>query len=130
MIACHYSNEEQAECPVVCRSFLKAVAETYPAAAILDPAYAADGFLNVLQTGYVIDFAAARSLHEHFPELHSVKQSCRWHCIPDSWTPFLKQLAERVIRLRSQVSAASRSVSADAIACEHSMPLWTVCDSV
>ena len=59
-------DEERADCPLAYRSFLKAAAKNYLAAAIVDPAYAMTTFPALLEPGRVIDFAAASNMHESF----------------------------------------------------------------
>ena len=88
-------------CPQEYRAFLKALAKNYPAAAILNPAYAASDFVDILQPGYIIGYTAARAMHENFPELHSLKQLCLWESIPRKWLPFLGQLATRAAHIQS-----------------------------
>ena len=111
---CRREQEDHVTCLQQYKPFLKAVSKNYPAAATLNPAYAAQLFLTVLQPGQIIDFPAARSMHENFPELHSIKQVCLWRSIPDSWIPFLGQLAQRAAHIQD----------APEVNCPYAVRMW------
>lgn len=118
-------------CPREYRAFLKALAKNYPAAAILNPSYAASDFVAVLQPGFVIGYAAARAMHENFPELHSLKQICLWESIPRSWLPFLEQLAERAAHIQNAPEVSLSPCKMPFLLCwqvlKHTVPCMCSC---
>lgn len=80
---------------------LEALAKNYPASGLVSPDYAATELTALLSQSRLLAVPDSQGMQQGFPELFAVLEKRRWERIPESWKPFLSQLAQRACRPQS-----------------------------